>query len=340
MSRITNKPVRQRDGQKFLSWLVADTIDDFEKDAVYSGEKRAVDQIISKTYRIKSNWSPESPEGYVTRVPLRMTADVNISEIEIYIFCNDDLRLTTYLVAALRKKGARNIRICYPAHHTPTEYANVDAISIPGCWETQSQYEWSVSNAVVVISMLYNNFEKQEMLLNACINQNVSLYITWDSGMELELYVSDKRCPRTRLHRRLIAHQENVEKSHGSMRWILFQVGIFDEEVLKHDISTITTAFNSPNQYIFLNVTVKEELAQLVAESIASDKVLPNRNYVVGDFVAHTFLGHVYQVANNGMQLDNTMPADISEFETTNQLRLSGIVSAPRRYNLSPTKKS
>lgn len=29
-----------------------------------------------------------------------------------------------------------------------------------------------------------------------------------------------------------------------------------------------------------------------------------------------------------GMELDSNMPADISEFETTNQLRLSGIVSA------------
>ncbi|CAG8730550.1 12081_t:CDS:2, partial [Gigaspora margarita] len=264
---------------------------------------------IQSSFCSQSNWSPESPESYVTRLPLKMTADVNISEIEIFIFCNDDLRLTTYILSALRTKGARNIKICHPAHLT--KYASIDidsAIRVPGSWESQAQYEWSVS----IISMLYNDFEKQEILLNACIIQNVSLYITWDSGMEL----------------RLIEHQENLDKNHGSMRWILFQVGIFDEEVLKHDISTITTAFNSPNQYIFLNVTVKEELAQLIAESISSDKVLPNRNYVVGDFVAHTFLGHVYQVANNGMQLDNSMPADISEFETTNQLRLSGIVSA------------
>ncbi|CAG8527103.1 1125_t:CDS:2, partial [Scutellospora calospora] len=261
------------------------------------------------------------------KVALNMTAEINLREIEIFIFCNDDLRLTTYLVAMLRKKGAQNIRLCYPSHQTQLffKYMNIDAIGIPGFWESQAQFEWSVKSAVVVISMLYNDFEKQEMLLNACINQNVSLYITWDSGMELELYVSDKRCPRTRLHKRLIEHQAKTEKLHGAMRWILFQVGIFDEEVLKHDISTITTAFNSPNQYIFLNVTVKEDLAQLVAEAIASDKVLPNRNYVVGDFVAHTFLGHVYQVANNGMQLDSSMPADISEFETTNQLRLSGI---------------
>jgi hypothetical protein len=84
------------------------------------------------------------------------------------------------------------------------------------------------------------------------------------------------------------------------MHWILFQIGIFDEEILKYDVSTITTAFNCPNQYIFLNVTVKEDLAQLVVEAITSIKIQLDRNYVVGDFIAHTFLGHAYQVANNG----------------------------------------
>jgi hypothetical protein len=84
------------------------------------------------------------------------------------------------------------------------------------------------------------------------------------------------------------------------MRWILFQTGIFDDDVLRYDVSAITTAFNCPNQYIFLNVTVKEDLAQLVAEVITSKKVQPYRNYVVGGFIAHTFLGHAYQVANNG----------------------------------------
>lgn len=84
------------------------------------------------------------------------------------------------------------------------------------------------------------------------------------------------------------------------MRWILFQTGIFDEDILKYDVSTITTAFNCPHQYIFLNVTVKEDLAQLVVEVITSNKVQPNRNYVVGGFIAHTFLGHAYQVANSG----------------------------------------
>ncbi|CAG8519284.1 15998_t:CDS:2 [Acaulospora colombiana] len=138
----------------------------------------------------------------------------------------------------------------------------------------------------------------------------------------------DKRSPRTRLHKRLIEYQASANNHPNSMKWVLLQVGIFDEEILKHDISTITTAFNSPNQYIFLNVTVREDLAQLVGEVIVSNRIIPNRNYVVGDFVAHTFLGHAYQAANKGVEWDFGMPADISEFETNNQLRLSGIVSA------------
>ncbi|RHZ48804.1 hypothetical protein Glove_541g14 [Diversispora epigaea] len=149
-----------------------------------------------------------------------------------------------------------------------------------------NNFEWSIENAIVVVSMLYNDFDKQETLLNACIGQKVALFISWDSGMELEHYVTDKRCPRTRLHKRLIDYQVMKNNNHESMDWILFQIGIFDEEILKNDISTITTAFNSP-----------KDLAMLVAETITSKKVLPNRNYVIGDFVAHTFLQH----ANNGM---------------------------------------
>ncbi|CAB5374560.1 unnamed protein product [Rhizophagus irregularis] len=38
--------------------------------------------------------------------------------------------------------------------------------------------------------------------------------------------------------------------------WILFQVGIFDIEMIQFDISTVTSTFNSPNRFIFLNVTV------------------------------------------------------------------------------------
>ncbi|CAI2191292.1 8699_t:CDS:2, partial [Funneliformis geosporum] len=61
-------------------------------------------------------------------------------------------------------------------------------------------------------------------------------------------------------------------------------VGIFDEEILKNDISTVTTAFNSPNQFIFLKITVKEDLAQLIVESIVSREIELDRNYV-----AHIF---------------------------------------------------
>lgn len=118
--------------------------------------------------------------------------------------------------------------------------------------------------------------------------------------MNRDPFIKNKVCPRTRLHEKLLEHQ-----SDGScaMHWILFQIGIFDEEILKYDVSTITTAFNCPNQYIFLNVTVKEDLAQLVVEVITSRKIQHDRNYVVGDFIAHTFLGHAYQVANNGKKI-------------------------------------
>jgi len=129
--------------------------------------------------------------------------------------------------------------------------------------------------------------------------------------------------------------------------WILFQVGIFDAETISFDVSTVTSSFNSPNQFIFLNVTVKEDLASLISESIINPKLQPNRNYVVGEFIAHTFLGHIYQVFNRGVQYDLNLPANINEFETTNQLRLSGILSArplPQiifpNYNLHVNKLS
>ncbi|RHZ69734.1 hypothetical protein Glove_279g20 [Diversispora epigaea] len=268
-------------------------------------------------------------EEYVCRRKVTNISNISnisdISDIGIIIFANDDIILTKYMINDLQMKGAQNLRICYPENSIQHANLDVGIKPVPINW---NNFEWSIENAIVVVSMLYNDFDKQETLLNACISQKVALFISWDSGMELEHYVTDKRCPRTRLHKRLIDYQAMKNNNHESMDWILFQVGIFDEEILKNDISTITTAFNSPSQYIFLNVTVKEDLAMLVAETITSKRVLPNRNYVIGDFVAHTFLQHAYQVANNGLQLDFNMPADISEFETTNQLRLSGIVSA------------
>ncbi|RIA82116.1 hypothetical protein C1645_788976 [Glomus cerebriforme] len=271
---------------------------------------------IQTSYYLHGN---ASPERHVVKLP------IDISETDIFLVCNDDIRLASQIAGKLRNYGAKKVRLCYPAEKIQYAEANIDAIKVPCFWETQNHFEWNVSNAIIVISLLYNNYEKQEMLINACIQQEVALFITWDAGMELETYVTDKKCPRTRLHKYLRSMNKNKPVA---MRWILFQVGIFDEETLKHDISTITTAFNSPNQYIFLNITVKEDLAQLVVEVIVSKEVELNRNYVVGDFVAHTFLGHVYQVANNGVSLDLHMPADITEFEINNQLRLSGIVSA------------
>ncbi|CAB4413338.1 unnamed protein product [Rhizophagus irregularis] len=220
--------------------------------------------------------------------------------------------------------SATKVRLCYPRDQIKYETANIEAIKIPVLWDS---HDYGITiDSTVVISLLYNNFEKQEMLFDACVQHRVSLFITWDSGMELDPFIKNKVCPRTRLHEKLLEHQNIYGDGH--MHWILFQIGIFDEEILKYDVSTITTAFNCPNQYIFLNVTVKEDLAQLVVEAITSKKIQLDRNYVVGDFIAHTFLGHAYQVANNGAKFDSKMPATLSEFEITNQLRLTGIVSA------------
>ncbi|CAB4378535.1 unnamed protein product [Rhizophagus irregularis] len=220
--------------------------------------------------------------------------------------------------------SATKVRLCYPRDQIKYETANIEAIKIPVLWDS---HDYGITiDSTVVISLLYNNFEKQEMLFDACVQHRVFLFITWDSGMELDPFIKNKVCPRTRLHEKLLEHQNIYGDGH--MHWILFQIGIFDEEILKYDVSTITTAFNCPNQYIFLNVTVKEDLAQLVVEAITSKKIQLDRNYVVGDFIAHTFLGHAYQVANNGAKFDSKMPATLSEFEITNQLRLTGIVSA------------
>ncbi|CAG8637101.1 10184_t:CDS:2 [Cetraspora pellucida] len=177
--------------------------------------------------------------------------------------------------------------------------------------------------------MLHHEFEKQEKLFFACIKQGVVLLITWDSGMELDNLIRDKSCPRTRLHQKLIDYQGYSPSPFADkMQWILFQVGLFSDEILKYDISTVTTAFNSPNQFIFINVSVKIDFAKIVAESVVTPKVKPNCNYVVGEFVSHTFLGHIYKVFNQGILFETSMPAEITEFETTNQLRISGIISA------------
>ncbi|CAG8658865.1 13321_t:CDS:2, partial [Acaulospora morrowiae] len=125
----------------------------------------------------KLGWprSPGSPDDG------RATAEVDIREAEILLICNEDFRLAASIVAILRDKGARVIKIFYPENLV--QYANmeIDAIKVPGSWD---HFEWNISNATIVISMLYNDFDKQEMLLNACIRQNVELYVSWDAGME------------------------------------------------------------------------------------------------------------------------------------------------------------
>src|SRR5437660_1590307 len=129
--------------------------------------------------------------------------------------------------------------------------------------------------------------------------------------MTSDEFVKNKNCPRTRLHQTLIDYRNSAGKIinndkinknccyPGIVNWIHFQVGVFDEEVLKHDLSSISTAFNSPNQFIFLNVTVKEDFVDVIVKSIVSSDVEPNRNYVVGDFISHTFLGHIYKAFRN-----------------------------------------
>ncbi|RGB32170.1 hypothetical protein C1646_230639 [Rhizophagus diaphanus] len=49
---------------------------------------------------------------------------------------------------------------------------------------------------------------------------------------------------------------QQTPPSQLTTNWILYQVGIFDIETIQFDISTVTSTFNSPNQFIFLNVTV------------------------------------------------------------------------------------
>ncbi|CAG8578657.1 12099_t:CDS:2 [Acaulospora colombiana] len=112
------------------------------------------------------------------------------------------------------------------------------------------------------------------------------------------------------------------------MQWILFQVGIFADEVLRNDISAVTTAFHNPKQFIFINISVKSDLAQIIAHVAVSKKVELNRNYVVGEFVSHTFLEHIYKVLNHGHDYDSKLPCGISEFEMNNSLRLSGTISS------------
>ncbi|RIA83409.1 hypothetical protein C1645_786445 [Glomus cerebriforme] len=255
---------------------------------------------------------------------------IDISDYDIFIVCNHDVIMTSLIVFSLRKRRANNVFLLVPT--PPNEFQNIEASIIPGKWTQTEDFKSVLSaDSVIVISMLYHDFEVQCNLFQACVLQQIALFITYDSGMELEHHVKNRSCPRTRLHQMLIDYDHDcVQKSsiQHTTNWILFQVGIFDIETIQSDISTVTSTFNSPNQFIFLNVTVKDDLASLIVESIINPKLQTNRNYVVGEFIAHTFLGHIYQVFKKGVQLNTNLPADISEFDTSNQLRLSGIISA------------
>ncbi|CAJ0635139.1 5920_t:CDS:2 [Entrophospora sp. SA101] len=254
--------------------------------------------------------------------------------VHIIIICNDDIQMAYKLIISLRSRKANMISLLIKEDLRVAALKTIDNLAsiVPGEWNVSDDFERLLNNvssySVIVISMLYHEFERQMTLFKSCVDSNVALFISWDSGMELEEHVKDKMCPRTRLHQTLIDYHNSNKKiskktnngyRSGIVNWIHFQVGIFDEVILNNDLSNITTAFNSPNQFIFLNVTVKDDFVNVIVEAIVSSNVEPNRNYVVGDFVSHTFLGHIYKVVNQ---------PEIKEFEVTNQLRLSGIVSA------------
>jgi hypothetical protein len=60
---------------------------------------------------------------------------------------------------------------------------------IPGRWcEIEDFIQILSADAIIVISMLYHDFEIQYNIFQACIIQQVSLFITWDSGMELQVF--------------------------------------------------------------------------------------------------------------------------------------------------------
>ncbi|GES77178.1 hypothetical protein GLOIN_2v1800921 [Rhizophagus clarus] len=258
---------------------------------------------------------------------------VDISDYNIYVVANNDVIMTSLIVYSLKKRRANNVCLLVPATSNEVKFQNLGVHVIGGKWSDVEDFIHILStDTIVVISMLYHDFEIQHNLFQACIYKHISLFITFDSGMEIEHHVRNKSCPRTRLHQMLIDYDferhQQPSPSNLTTNWILFQVGIFDSETIQYDISTVTSTFNSPNQFIFLNVTVKDDLASIIVESITNPRLQANRNYVVGEFIAHTFLGHIYQVFNKGVQLNTNLPADISEFDTSNQLRLSGIISA------------
>ncbi|CAG8601299.1 17133_t:CDS:2, partial [Acaulospora morrowiae] len=130
--------------------------------------------------------SPGSPDDG------RATAEVDIREAEILLICNEDFRLAASIVAILRDKGARS-RDVGNLKTTSSGASLVRNFSkkIPSFPSIDSLIHSSSplsSDATIVISMFYNNFDKQEMLLNACIRQNVELFLGWDAGMELKQF--------------------------------------------------------------------------------------------------------------------------------------------------------
>ncbi|CAB4477379.1 hypothetical protein RhiirA5_428469 [Rhizophagus irregularis] len=67
-------------------------------------------------------------------------------------------------------------------------------------------------------------------------------------------------------------------------------------------------------QVVHILVTVKDDFASLI---VIYPNLQTNRNYVVGEF---SWTYSIYQVFNKGVQLNTNLPADISEFDTSNQM--------------------
>jgi hypothetical protein len=112
-------------------------------------------------------------------------------------------------------------------------------------------------------------------------------------------------------------------------QWILFQVGIFDIEAKNFNISKIKLNTSVTPRQMFVNVTVKEDLASIIAKSIVDPKIIPNRSYTTGEPIAHTFLGHVYNVFNEfGVVFNKNMSALICDYKKVEYSRLGSFQDA------------
>lgn len=66
----------------------------------------------------------ESPERHVVNLP------IDISETEIFLVCNDDIRLASQIASKLKNYGAKKIRLSYPPEQTQVSYKKNKNIKI------------------------------------------------------------------------------------------------------------------------------------------------------------------------------------------------------------------